>query len=298
MQIRSLSTVDECRHVAALERVIWRYSDADEVVPPAVLVASLKRGGVLLGAFDDAGGAEMQGYVYAAAALKEGRPAHWSHALGVTPASRGRGIASALKAAQRQHALRMGLDLIEWTFDPLQSASAHLNFAKLGIIVEEYAENLYGESSSALHRGAPTDRLIAQWHLSTPHVERRIAATARAAANPRGTAGFENRRHASASITVRDSAVLSAVLVNASRDADGWLRPGISSLDAEATRVLVEIPANFSEMLVQQPDLARDWRLATRRIFQAYLSRGYRVVDFFAVRERGRGHYLLAKAAG
>jgi predicted GNAT superfamily acetyltransferase len=296
MPIRSLSTLEECRAVAAMEKLIWAYAGPDEAIPAAVLVASLKRGGVLLGAFDDAG--EMQGYAYAAAALNEGRPAYWSHALGVIPEARERGVAGALKLAQRQQALGVGLDLIEWSYDPLQASSAHLNFAKLGIMVEEYVENMYGDSSSPLHRGTPTDRLIAEWHLSTPHVERRLDAAARAAAPRGGSTGPETVRRSSAPIGVRDSAVIAAVLVNASREADNWLRPGAASLEAEAARVLVEIPTNFTEMLAQQPELARDWRLASRTVFQAYLSRGYRVVDFFVAREQGRGHYLLARAAG
>jgi predicted GNAT superfamily acetyltransferase len=293
MHIRALSTVDDCREVAALEKVIWGYASFEEVIPSAVLVASVKRGGVLLGAFDAAG--TMQGYAYAAAALKEGRPAQWSHALGVLPAARDRGLAASLKIAQRQHALGLGVDLIEWSYDPLQASSAHLNFSKLGIVVEEYVANMYGDSSSPLHAGIPTDRFVAEWHLSTPHVERRLEAAARTAA-PRGGTTSEARRPP-APIGVRDSAVLAAVLVNASGEAGDWLKPGTAILEADAARVLVEIPTNFTDMLIAEPELARNWRVSTRNIFQAYLSRSYRIVDFFVAREHGRGHYLLARAA-
>ena len=60
--IRDLTTIEECRAVAALEREIWGYTDAEDVVPPPVLIVSIKRGGILLGAFDAAG--SMQGFVY------------------------------------------------------------------------------------------------------------------------------------------------------------------------------------------------------------------------------------------
>jgi predicted GNAT superfamily acetyltransferase len=233
----------------------------------------------------------MKGYVYAAAAVKEGRPTLWSHALGVTSDSRDTGVGAALKIAQRQQALRMGVDLIEWTFDPLHAASAHLNFAKLGILVEEYEEDLYGESSSALHRGTPTDRFVAAWHLSTPHVERRLAVTIQTQALPPGA------RRVSGPIGVRDSVVTAAVLVNPSAGDAEWLEPGSAQLDAEAARLLVEIPLNFTTMLRAQPELARRWRLGTREIFQTYFGRGYRAVDFFMAREHGRGQYLLARAA-
>ena len=289
MDVRALSTLAECRQVADLEQQIWAYADAEDVVPPAVLLISVKRGGVLLGAFDAAG--DLNGYVYAAPAVKDGRSTLWSHALGVVPEARGRGAGAALKVAQRQHALRMGVDLIEWTCDPLQASSAHLNFAELGIVVEDYEENLYGDSSSALHSGTPTDRFVAEWHLSTPHVERRLAASARA------RAGGPDAQRPSPPLSVRDGAVVAAVLVNPSRGGADCLEPGDVALDVEAARVLVEIPTRFTGMLRDQPDLAHAWRMSTRKIFQSYLGRGYRVVDFFLAREHGRGQYLLARAA-
>ena len=289
MIVRALSTLAECRQVAALERQIWGYTDGEDVLPPAVLVVTIMRGGVLLGAFDET--STMKGYAYAAPAMKDGRPTLWSHALGVVPDARGLGAGVALKLAQRQHALRTGIDLIEWTADPLSATSAHLNFNKLGVLVEGYEEDLYGESGSALHGGAPTDRFMVEWHLSTPHVERRIGASTPANAatrRPRGTA---------APISVRDSAVVAAVLVNPSRGTTESLEPGDADLDVEAARVLVEIPTNFTELLHNHPDLAREWRKRTRDIFQSYFGRGYRAVDFFLAREQGRGQYLLARAA-
>ncbi|MEN3337820.1 MAG: hypothetical protein V7647_1496 [Acidobacteriota bacterium] len=289
MNIRAVSSLAECRQATDLEKRIWEFPDDRDVLPPAHLLVTLKRGGVLLGAFDAAG--HMKGYVYAAPAVKDGRLTLWSHALGVMPEARGAGVGASLKFAQRQHALRMGIDLIEWTCDPLQAAGAHLNFAKLGIVVEEYEENLYGDSSSGLHGAVPTDRFVAEWHLSTPHVERRLAASVGAAA-----AGQEARRTA-APMSVRDGAVVAAVLVNPSRGTAQSLEPGAPDLEVEAARVLVEIPTAFTEMLREQPDLAREWRMITRTIFQAYFGRGYRAVDFFAAREHGRGQYLLARAA-
>jgi predicted GNAT superfamily acetyltransferase len=274
MFIRPLATLDECRKVAELEKQVWGYTDTEDVVPPAVLIVSIKRGGTLLGAFDEAG--QMKGFVYAIPALKDGRPTQWSHMLGVAPDARDGGLGAALKLAQRELALQMGLDLIEWTYDPLQALNAHFNFAKLGIVVENYEENLYGDSSSPLHRGTPTDRFVAEWHLSTPHVERRIVASGR--------------------FRARDGAVSAAVLVNPSRHAGQWLEPGPSGLDIDAARLLVEIPTGFTDMLSRQPDLALDWRLATRQIFQFYFARGYRAVDFILAREAGRGQYLLAQA--
>jgi chorismate synthase len=270
--IRPLTTLDECRQVAALEKTVWGYPDAGEVVPPAFLIVSIKRGGILLGAVDEAG--EMQGFVYSIPGLKGGRPIQWSHMLGVTPAARDQGLGRRLKLAQRDATMAMAIDLIEWTFDPLQALNAHFNFARLGVVAEEYEENVYGESSSVLHRGAPTDRLVAEWQLATPHVERRLASEGPA---------------------MRGSRVLAAPLVNPSVERDRRLVPGEASLSLNDPRVLVEIPTGFAATLAADPALALEWRLSTRRIFQTYFAGGYRAVDFLLARGAGRGRYLLAK---
>ena len=108
----------------------------------------------------------------------------WSHMTGVLPEYRG-GLGYRLKLAQRERALAQGYDLIEWTFDPLQAMNAHFNFAKLGGVVEEYAVNFYGESTSALHRGTPTDRVVLSWRIAEPHVVRRLEQPRRRCARAR-----------------------------------------------------------------------------------------------------------------
>lgn len=271
MLVRRLETIDECRQVAALERLVWGYADAEDVVPPPVLMISVKRGGILLGAFD---AGVMKGFVYSIPGIKNGRVLQWSHMLGVAPDARERGVALQLKLAQRNAALTMGIDLVEWTCDPLQAANAHLNFARLGVVVSDYQDNIYGESSSPLHHGVPTDRFVAEWHLTRPHVERRIQATAGA--------------------LIRDSSIVSAPVINPSSSVRGWLRPGRANLDVETRRMLIEIPTSFTQMLAAEPALALEWRLETRAIFTTFLGRGYRAVDFFLDREAGKGQYLLA----
>jgi predicted GNAT superfamily acetyltransferase len=273
--IRPLTTLDECRAVAQLERDVWGYTDAEDVVPPPVLVVSIKRGGILLGAFDASG--LMKGFVYSMPGWKGKQPIQWSHMLGVSTDARGEGLGTRLKLAQRDRALAMEIELVEWTYDPLQALNAHFNFARLGVVVEQYEDNVYGESSSPLHRGTPTDRFIAEWHLRKPHVERRLAL--------RGGP------------PVRDNSVASAPVVNPSRQKGEWNTPGDADLALEQPRLLVEIPTDFGEMQLRNPDLALRWRMATRTIFRNYFSKGYRAVDFFLSRESGRGLYLLALRA-
>lgn len=240
-------------------------------MPAAILLVSAKRGGILLGGFDAAG--KMAGFVYSLAAVKDGRLTQWSHMLGVLPEARDAGLGARLKEAQREVALDMGITLIEWTFDPMQALNAHLNFAKLGVVAEEYVENLYGSSSSLLHRGNPTDRLIAQWKLDAPNVVRRAS---------------------SRPFALRDPASFDARVVLGVEDRGAGAEPGPFDARVADRLVAIEIPVGFSEMLVNDPERALAWRLATREAFRTYLSRGYLVVDFFLARERGRGRYLLA----
>ncbi|HET7617277.1 MAG TPA: hypothetical protein VFK20_02110 [Vicinamibacterales bacterium] len=267
MTIRPLTTLDECRQVVALERQVWGYTDAEDVVPPPILIVSIKRGGILLGAFDADG--QMKGFVYSMPALKDGRPSQWSHMLGVAADARDSGLGRRLKLAQRERALEMGVDLIEWTFDPLQALNAHLNFARLGVVSSTYEENIYGDSSSPLHQGSPTDRLIAEWRLRDAAVERKLSAPAPVDAAP-------------------------LPIVNPSRADGAWLLPGDADLHVDAPSIRVEIPIGFSEMQTAAPDAAMAWRLATRRIFLAYFPR-YRAVDFVLAREARRGWYILQR---
>jgi chorismate synthase len=272
VHVRELATIEDCKQVAALEREVWGYTDSEDVVPAPVLIVSIKRGGILLGGFDEAG--TMKGFVYSMAGVRDGRLMQWSHMLGVASDARNSGLGRELKLTQRERALKMGVELVEWTFDPLQALNAHFNFARLGVVVEEYEENVYGDSSSPLHHGSPTDRFIAEWRLTAPHVERRITAR---------TVGL-----------VRDASVGAAPLVNRAVPSGTRLLPGDADLDHTERRLLVEIPGHYDDMLVRDPALGLEWRLATRRIFQHYFARGYRAVDFFLAADRSRGQYLLS----
>jgi predicted GNAT superfamily acetyltransferase len=196
--------------------------------------------------------------------------------LGVVPEVRSEGIGVRLKALQRERAVALGLDLIEWTFDPLQAMNAHLNFTKLGVVVEEYEENVYGESQSPLHRGNPTDRFVAEWHIREPHVQRRL--------NPAG-------------LPVRTHEVADAPRVNRAKPHGDFHECADLSLDVDARRIVVEIPMGFTEMLARAPELALAWRMATRRIFETYFARGFCVVDFMLDRPRRVGAYLLVSGA-
>jgi predicted GNAT superfamily acetyltransferase len=284
MTIRDLHSLDDFRDVVRLEQEIWGYTDQGDIITVPVFIITVKRGGILIGAFDDTRGPDdprgrMVGFAFSLVGVKNGRPTQWSHMMGVVAEHRKSGLGRALKLAQRERAIAAGFDLMEWTFDPLQALNAHLNFARLGVVCDEYVRNLYGESTSALHRGTPTDRFVVEWHLREPHVERRIT-------------------RESGSLAVRDSGAAEAPLVNPSSGTSSgaihWRRSRPGDLDLDARRVWVEIPAGFTEMQRDAPEIALEWRLHTRQVFEAYFARGYRAVDFVWEGAEARGRYLLA----
>jgi predicted GNAT superfamily acetyltransferase len=269
---RDLTSLEEFAAVVDLERTIWG-PGYDDVVPVSILAISVQRGGILIGAFDED---RMIGFVYSLPGIKDRKPTQWSHMLGVVDECRKGGAGYQLKVLQRERALAMGLDLIEWTYDPMQAANAHLNFAKLGVVVEHYEENVYGESASPLHHGLPTDRFIAEWWIRMPRIEQRIGGSAPMAP------------------------VLTVEPVNRTRpqgeDEGEWLEPIDVNLTLDAKRISVEIPTGFTEMLQYAPELALEWRMTTRRIFTTYFARGYRIVEFFLDRPNRKGTYLLVKS--
>jgi predicted GNAT superfamily acetyltransferase len=115
-EIRAVSAHDEIREAVRLQRVIWGFDDID-LLPRRFFVVASKIGGQVLGAFD---GARMMGFCIAVPGIKPGGAAYLhSHMLGVLPQYRNAGVGRALKLAQREEALSRGIDLVEWTFDPL-----------------------------------------------------------------------------------------------------------------------------------------------------------------------------------
>jgi predicted GNAT superfamily acetyltransferase len=163
--IRELSTEPELREVVALQKTIWGFEDAD-LLPFRMMVVATKIGGQLLGAFDDE---RMVAFCLGIPGLKPPlAPYLHSHMLGVLPEYRNAGLGRMLKMRQRDDALARGIDLIEWTFDPLDMKNAYFNIERLGAIVRRYVRNQYGISSSVLHGGLPTDRCVAEWWIARP----------------------------------------------------------------------------------------------------------------------------------
>ncbi|HXE74263.1 MAG TPA: GNAT family N-acetyltransferase [Candidatus Xenobia bacterium] len=181
IEIRSCTNVEEYQRCVELQREVWGFADV-ELVPKDIIAAIAMAGGQVFGAYS---GKEMIGFLLAFPGYAEGRAHLHSHMLAVLPAYRDRGVGRQLKLRQREEALTRGLELVEWTFDPLELKNAYFNLERLGAIARRYVRNKYGRTTSPLHGGLPTDRLVAEWWLRSARVEAVVrGGPAEHAANP------------------------------------------------------------------------------------------------------------------
>jgi predicted GNAT superfamily acetyltransferase len=276
IEIRTVKTEDEYRAVERLQREIWGAQDI-EIVAFEMLMTAHKNGGVMLGAFDTIEGEErMIGFVFGFAGLTEdGRVKHCSHIAGALPGYRDRGVGYALKLKQREIVLAQGIDLITWTFDPLESRNARFNFHKLGTTCGVYLRNLYGAMRDKLNAGLPSDRFQVDWRLASPRVEAKL----------RGEADVPP-----ASELMSDG----VPLINPP-GAGAPLRPAAAAMVAEE-RILIQIPYDFQSLKATDKDLALEWRLHTRALFEEAFARGYMATDMLI--ESGLSYYLLEVERG
>lgn len=270
--LRPLESAADYEACVELQRATWG-RDFGEVVPASILKINQKVGGVSAGAFAPDG--RMLGFVYGQTGLQGDPPrrVHWSHMLAVDPEARDLGLGTRLKLYQRELLLPLEVEEIQWTYDPLEARNAHLNLNRLGAEVAEYVEDMYAnEMGSELARGIGTDRFIVAWRIQSARVEERVAGrlpdfatqAARFAAAP--VANTETPRAAE----------------------------GVPLALPEQPLVRVEIPASIQTVKADDPEAAYAWRLSTRRAFQEYLARGYRVEAFWLDPAAARGYYGLS----
>ena len=265
--IREINELSEMRAVEELQKEIWGIPDLD-VVPLTHLVAAKEAGGVLIGAFD---GEALVGFVYGFPSFEHGEVAHHSHMLAVKSAYRNYDLGRRLKLAQREHVITQGMDLISWTFDPLQSLNAHFNFGKLGVLADRYLPNFYGEDAASFLHQTGTDRLWVSWLVSSERVKERI--------NGVGYSAPSN---------------LGSSLVQVETD-DSPRRNDLAEALAQ-DHAAIEIPSHI-DALPRETGLR--WRDDTRWAFTEALKAGY-FVDAFVRETRGDkriGKYILTHKA-
>lgn len=257
LTLRPLTSDADYAACVQLERKTWG-EDFAELVPPSILMISQKVGGVSAGAFTASG--ELWAMVYGLTGLKDGKPFHWSHMLAVDPAARGLGLGREMKYYQADCLKQIGVSLISWTFEPLESLNANLNINRLGALPVDYLLDVYGSGdTSGLHAGIGTDRYVVLWDTENTHD---------AAAHAARFNGAE-------------------VIVNTQ---DGEPRTDAFDLP-DLPRLRIEIPKSIQEAKHARPGLGRAWRDSTRRALQHYLAQGYRITCLLEDKDAARCYY-------
>lgn len=272
--IRPLASTEEYRACVALQEETWGHGFSERV-SSAILKVSQILGGVAAGAYDRDD--ELVGFVFGMTGVKDGEVVHWSDMLAVKRGLRDTGLGRALKAYQRRVLLERGVTTMLWTFDPLQSRNAHLNFSRLGIVVRAYARDMYGQTDSPLHQGIGTDRFIALWLMDSERVRRRVDQEEPGPGPGKGTGD--------------DAPVALAALTTGELP-----HPDTPDLTLEAPEVRVSIPADISAVMAASMDLAVAWREATREALLHYMDRGYEVREL--LRRGVTSEYLLVRTHG
>ncbi len=262
ISFRSVKTSDEFRAVEEIQRAAWNMENWREVVPAHLLITAQKNGGLVLGAFDES---RLIGFAFGFLGTEENRGErklkHCSHMLAVLPEYQSRKIGAQLKWKQREQVLAQGIDLITWTYDPLQAVNANLNLARLGAIARRYLPDAYGEMTDGLNVGLASDRFEVEWQLNAPRVKERAE---RELALRNWQATIENGAQEIFSVAF---------------DTQGLARIETEERP-QGTTLLVEIPANINALKNASPQLAHEWRMRTREFFTRAFAAGYTAVDF------------------
>jgi predicted GNAT superfamily acetyltransferase len=278
--IAEMTTPAEMEEWQTVDLTVWPGSPL-EAAPVHMLITHQRSGGLVLGARDAAG--KMIGILLGFPGVKAGRPVHCSHLLGILPEWRGRDVGYYMKRRQREWALTQGYDLVNWTYDPLETRNARLNIAKLGGIVREYTTNLYGVGRDGLNLGLETDRFTISWHIRHPSVEERLAGRA-------PIPGLDALRAAGIPVLTRTEVMGGSV---------PYLSLSTIQSVAGATPALVETPANFQSIKAEDPEAARAWREGLRAVFPPLFARGLAVLHALRVPDpvlSWRCYYLLGSA--
>ncbi len=282
-----VESLHKTEHFYACEEVqkkAWGMDDIS-VVPTHLLLTAQESGGLVLGAFNEEG--EMVGFLFGFLGTREPasegqavaeRLKHCSHMMGVVPEYQTKGIGHLLKLRQREHALSQGLDLVTWTYDPLQSVNANLNLCKLGVVCNRYLRDIYGELTDGLNIGLATDRFQVEWWVASKRVAERIEK------------GGEK-------LNLDEVLEKGGKRVNVTTvGPHGLLRPSVCDLSAAAGDAVVEVPADFQSIKAADISLAAEWRMHTREIFEHYFAAGYVAAEFISeVREGSRHSFYVLK---
>jgi len=251
--VRDLTKYEEFLQVREVQQQVWGFTGGEGLYPP-VLNTAAENGVTVIGAFD---GGKMIGFIYGFVGIHYDRRLKLcSQTMGILSEYRNKGIAAMLKWAQRQRVLENGIDLITWTYDPLEAPNARLNLHTLGGVAHIYKCNIYGENFGALGKGLPSDRFLVEWWLNHADVQQRATGLK---PEPIG---------------------VGSPIANRCTGSSGDRKIEALDLELKDPIARVEIPNDLQAIKKANMTLALDWRLKTRELFEAYFARGYEAIDF------------------
>ena len=287
IEIRAIRDPLEASKVEVVQQETWGIPEV-EVIPARLLHALQFTGSCLLGAYD---GSTLVGFVLGVLGTVEdlknridqvaaARLQMYSVTMGVLPEYQHLGIGFRLKMAQREFALRIGVRLVTWTYDPLESRNGYFNVRKLGAISHKYLLDFHGPMSG-MNQGLPSDRFYVEWWVTSNRVQARVDSSRTPLSLKAYTGG-------------------GAPIVNSvSHDISGLSQPPQSFSKADDRLILIEIPENFQQIKEADMDLAFEWRMHLRDAAAHYFNDGYLVTDFIHHRAGegdDRSFYVLMKS--
>jgi len=276
IEIRRPKNSDEYRKLMDVQVEIWGMPDYSEAVTYHMLISADRHGGLVLGAFEKDTGRPV-GLVFGIPGYLNGKVFHYSHMAGVVSDYRYKGLGYILKLKQREFVLKQGLNLIVWTYDPLQGSNAKFNVGKLGVIVRKFHRDYYGELRDQINIGMPTDRFEAEWWIKSRRVELKLQKKLK-------------------SPSLKQVLSSGADLVTETKRTNDYRKLKNYNLKSNSSLVVVEIPGDLNR-LRRNRDVLLEWRFGLREVFETYLRRGYIVMEFISEFENGlrRNFYVLWK---
>ncbi len=281
IEVMVLGSPEELRKVEDLQSLVWGGND---VVPAHLMKASVDSGGLVLGAFKKK---ELIGFAFGFVGLHnydgETGIKHCSHMLAVHPEFQGVGVGFTLKQAQWKVVRKQGLELITWTYDPLESKNAKLNIAKLGAITRTYKKEYYGQMKDKLNTGYPSDRLLVEWWLNSQRSLMRLGERSKPLNLDHYVSG--------------NTQIINTVKWNSS----GFPIPYqdrmdlLEDKDTKPKLVMFQIPSDIQSIKNTNKELAHEWRMYSRLIFELFFRHGYIITDFVHQKEeQSSGYYVFS----
>ena len=259
VQYKGITALSELEKANQLIEKVWGLETGISIY---LLKAQINAGGKVLGAYKEE---NLIGISYGFPGVDNRGFFFYSHLLAVDPEYRGLQLGTALKLYQGQIVQEAGFNRMKWTFDPLESRNAHVNFKKCHVTSREYYHNFYGVLKDNLNEGISSDRLMVEWRMQSVSKPKLFA-----------------------SAEIRNS-------VKFGLDKTGKIPIFKEWLLIQDSHVKLAIPSSFQGIKEHSLQEAMNWRTGSGEVFKHYLNLGYAVIDFDYEKNRPVQFYILGQ---